>query len=445
MVRSSSNAASASAQAAQSTPSANIPTSKKIGDFDMVYVKGGTFTMGATAEQGSDAQSDEKPTHSVTVSDFYIGRYEVTQAQWKAVMGSNPSYFKGDNLPVEWVSWDDIQEFIKKLNAKTGKRFRLPTEAEWEYAARGGNKSKGYKYSGSNSVYDVAWYYSNSDNKTHPVGQKRPNELGIYDMSGNVFEWCQDWDGNYSSSSQTNPSGPSSGTFRVLRGGCWVDYSSYSRVSYRLSLTPGSRKNGSGFRLACSVEPQPAAPAQQPKPAATPAPVSKTYKVGDYYNVNGKEGVVFEVSADGRHGKIVSLKQSGALMWAAQSAEQSRTIGTDYKSDGTKNIAKIREISGWQSKFPAFKWCANLGSGWYLPSIEELKKLMLTKSIRDVVNRTLVSKGQSKMMGTKFWSSTEFYEQGVPNKRIFIINLEDECTDRTLKSSLAYVRAISKF
>ena len=445
VVRSSSNAASASAPAAQSTPSAITPTSKKIGDFDMVYVKGGTFTMGATAEQGSDAQSDEKPTHSVTVSDFYIGKYEVTQAQWKAVMGSNPSYFKGDNLPVEWVSWDDIQEFIKKLNAQTGKRFRLPTEAEWEYAARGGNQSKGYKYSGSNSVYDVAWYYSNSDNKTHPVGQKRPNELGIYDMSGNVFEWCQDWEGNYSSSSQTNPSGPSSGTCRVLRGGCWVDYSSYSRVSYRLSLTPGSRKNGSGFRLACSVEPQPAAPAQQPKPAATPAPVSKTYKVGDYYNVNGKEGVVFEVSADGRHGKIVSLKQSGALMWAAQSAEQSRTIGTDYKSDGTKNIAKIREISGWQSKFPAFKWCANLGSGWYLPSIEELKKLMLTKSIRDVVNRTLVSKGQSKMMGTKFWSSTEFYEQGVPNKRIFIINLEDECTDRTLKSSLAYVRAISKF
>ena len=451
VVGSSSNAASASAQTPQSTPSANTPTYKKIGNIDMVYVAGGTFTMGATAEQGSDAYSDEKPTHSVTVSDFYIGKYEVTQAQWKAIMGSSPSYFKGDNLPVEWVSWNDIQEFITKLNAQTGKKFRLPTEAEWEYAARGGNRSKGYKYSGSNSINDVAWYYSNSNNNTHPVGQKRPNELGVYDMSGNVFEWCQDWEGTYSSSSQTNPSGPSSGTYRVLRGGCWVDYSSYSRVSYRLRLSPDSRKNGSGFRLVCSVESQPAASAQQAKPATTPAAttaptqVNKVYKVGDYYNVNGKEGIVFEVSADGRHGKIVSLKQSGALQWASDSTEQSRTIATDYKSDGTKNLAKVREISGWQNKYPAFKWCTTLGSGWYLPSIDEIKKLLLTKSIRDVVNRTLVARGLQRISGTKYWSSTEFYEQGVPNKRIFIINLEYESTDRSLKSSQAYVRAVSKF
>ena len=225
-----------------------------IGNIEMVYVKGGTFTMGATAEQGSDAESDEKPTHSVTVSDFYIGKYEVTQAQWRAVMGSNPSKFTGDNNPVEKVSWDDIQEFIKKLNAQTGKKFRLPTEAEWEYAARGGNQSKGYKYSGSNSIGDVAWYDGNSGDKTRPVGQKRPNELGIYDMSGNVWEWCQDWYGAYSSSSQTNPTGPSSGSSRVLRGGSWYSYARNCRVSFRSSGIPDSRYYSYGFRLACLPE-----------------------------------------------------------------------------------------------------------------------------------------------------------------------------------------------
>ena len=230
--------------------------SSTIAGFEMVYVKGGTFTMGATAEQGSDAYDDEKPTHSVTLSDFYIGKYEVTQAQWKAVMGSNPSYFKGDNLPVENVSWNDIQEFIKKLNAQTGKRFRLPTEAEWEYAARGGNQSKGYKYSGSNSISEVAWYDGNSGDKTHPVGQKTPNELGIYDMSGNVWEWCQDWYSSsaYSSSSQTNPTGPSSGSSRVLRGGSWYYYARYCRVSNRSFSGPAGRNGSSGFRLACLSE-----------------------------------------------------------------------------------------------------------------------------------------------------------------------------------------------
>ena len=220
-----------------------------IGGFDMVFVKGGTFTMGATAEQGSDANSDEKPTHSVTVSDFYIGKYEVTQAQWRAVMGSNPSKSTGDNNPVEQVSWIDIQAFIKKLNTQTGKRFRLPTEAEWEYAARGGSKSKGYKYCGSNNIDDVAWYTSNSSSKTHPVGQKTPNELGIYDMSGNVYEWCQDWFGSYSSSPQTNPTGPSSGSFRVLRGGGWCNFAGRCRVSHRNNYVPDRGNYNYGFRL----------------------------------------------------------------------------------------------------------------------------------------------------------------------------------------------------
>ena len=241
---------------ATSQSSTSSSGSSTIAGFDMVYVKGGTFTMGATAEQGSDAYSNEKPTHSVTLSDYYIGKYEVTQAQWRAIMGSNPSNFKGDNLPVENVSWNDIQEFIKKLNAQTGKKFRLPTEAEWEYAARGGNQSKGYKYSGSNSISEVAWYDGNSGDKTHPVGQKTPNELGIYDMSGNVWEWCQDWYSSsaYSSSSQTNPTGPSSGSYRVLRGGSWGNYAGYCRVSYRRDDGPAYRSSYCGFRLACLSE-----------------------------------------------------------------------------------------------------------------------------------------------------------------------------------------------
>ncbi len=218
--------------------------------FEMVYVQGGTFQMGATAEQGSDAYDDEKPVHSVTLSDFHIGKYEVTQGLWKEVMGENPSYNKaGDNYPVEMVSWEDCQRFIEWLNSRTGLNFRLPTEAEWEYAARGGQKSRGYKYSGS--TYDlgsVAWYEGNSGNRTHPVGQKQANELGLYDMSGNVYEWCYDWYGRYSSSSQRNPSGPASGADRVLRGGSFILNAGLCRVSNRSRSDPGYR-NVNGLRL----------------------------------------------------------------------------------------------------------------------------------------------------------------------------------------------------
>jgi formylglycine-generating enzyme required for sulfatase activity len=218
----------------------------------MVFVAGGTFNMGCTSEQGSDCYNDEKPAHQVTVSDFFIGRCEVTQAHWKAVMGSNPSRFKGDNLPVENVSWDDIQEFIKKLNAQTGKNYRLPSEAEWEYAARGGTKSKGYKYSGSNNLAEVGWYYDNSGSTMHPVGTKQPNELGIYDMSGNVWEWCSDWYGTYSASAQQNPIGASSGSARVGRGGGWSGSARYCRVANRYNYSSGRRDGNLGFRLACS-------------------------------------------------------------------------------------------------------------------------------------------------------------------------------------------------
>lgn len=221
------------------------------GDMEMVFVQGGTFTMGCTSEQGSDCDADESPSHRVTVSDFYIGKYEVTQKQWKAVMGNNPSYHKGDNLPVESVSWLDIQKFVKRLNAQTGKHYRLPTEAEWEYASRGGNRSNGYKYSGSNVIGNVAWYDGNSGSETHPVGSKFPNELGLYDMSGNVYEWCSDWYGSYGSSAQSNPVGAANRSNRVLRSGSWDSNERICHVSFRYSYYPSRRYRSFGFRLVC--------------------------------------------------------------------------------------------------------------------------------------------------------------------------------------------------
>ena len=217
--------------------------------YNMVWVNGGTFRMGATSEQGSDVWNHEKPVHSVTLSGYYIGKTEVTQALWKAVMGSNPSEIKGDNLPVENVSWDDCQVFIRKLNSLTGQNFRLPTEAEWEFACRGGNNSRGYKYSGGNYIDNVAWYLDNSGDKTHPVATKLPNELGIYDMTGNVYEWCSDWFGPYSSGVQTNPKGPYDGLFRVYRGGCCYIYSGYCRSSFRTCRSPNLCGIYLGLRL----------------------------------------------------------------------------------------------------------------------------------------------------------------------------------------------------
>ena len=247
------------AQSPQQTPQQKIESKTFTVNgvsFDMMKVEAGTFTMGATPEM-EDACDDEKPAHQVTLTNnYYLGKTEVTQALWKAVMGSNPSYFKGDNKPVERVEWDDCQTFISKLNAATGKNFRLPTEAEWEFAARGGNNSKHYQYSGSDNIDDVAWYDDNSDDhieeETHDVATKQPNELGMYDMSGNVWEWCNDWYGDYSSSSQTNPTGPNSGSRRVFRGGCW-DYDARDcRSSYRSYFTSDFRFNFLGLRLALS-------------------------------------------------------------------------------------------------------------------------------------------------------------------------------------------------
>lgn len=214
--------------------------------FKMIAVKGGTFQMGS-----DDGYEWEKPVHQVTLSDYYIGETEVTQELWNAVMGSNPSYYTGNmQRPVEMVSWIDCQTFISKLNQLTGETFRLPTEAQWEYAARGGNKSKGYTYSGSNVIDDVAWYDDNSGEMTYPVKTKVPNELGIYDMSGNVWEWCSDWYGSYSSAAQTDPTGPSTGSARVMRGGSWGSDATYCRVASRGSSTPPLSYDFLGLRLA---------------------------------------------------------------------------------------------------------------------------------------------------------------------------------------------------
>ena len=215
--------------------------------FKMIRVEGGTFWMGSDEE---DAYDDEKPVHQVTLSTFSIGEAEVTQELWQAVMGTSPSHLKGPKHPVENVSWYDCQSFIRKLNSLMGRNFRLPTEAEWEYAARGGKKSKGYKYAGSNDIDEVAWYDDNSGSQTHDVATKRANELGLYDMSGNFWEWCQDWYSDYSSGSQTNPKGPSSGSRRVFRGGSWCSRARLCRVSYRYDCSPSGRSSSLGLRLA---------------------------------------------------------------------------------------------------------------------------------------------------------------------------------------------------
>ena len=209
-----------------------------------------------------DRSSDETQ-HQVTVSDFHIGKYEVTQALWKAVMDNNPSNFKGDELPVEEVSWNDVQEFLQKLNAKTGKTYRLPTEAEWEYACRAGTTTPfntGNNLTTSQANYDGNYPYNNNAegeyrNKTMPVGSFPPNTWGLYDMHGNVWEWCSDWYGaDYSNSNspQTNPAGPSSGSFRVFHGGSWYSYAQYCRAAYRSSDAPGRRTDIIGFRLCSS-------------------------------------------------------------------------------------------------------------------------------------------------------------------------------------------------
>jgi formylglycine-generating enzyme required for sulfatase activity len=213
---------------------------------DMVFVQGGTFSMG-----GQDGNTNnENPSHSISVKSFYISKYEVTQAQWQAVMGNNPSAINCDNCPVETISWNDAQEYCQKLSSLTGKAYRLPTEAEWEYAACGGSKSRRFTFSGSSNIESTGWYNENSGGRIHPVGQKSPNELGLYDMTGNIGEWCSDWyDRSYYASSPANaPEGPSTGTYRVIRGGSWDDKPGYCKITNRDFNEPNDRLGNIGFR-----------------------------------------------------------------------------------------------------------------------------------------------------------------------------------------------------
>lgn len=217
---------------------------------DMVKCEGGDFTMGGTEEQRKDAADDET-LQQVSLATFHIGRYEVTQLQWRTIMGHNPSLVKNDSLPVDNVSWDDCAEFIEKLNALSGRKFRLPTEAEWEYAARGGALTQGKRYSGSDDYLTVAWCRENSDDNPHPVGTLEPNELGLYDLSGNVWEWCADRYGKYDTEKQlTDPQGPEEGKNRVLRGGAYYTDRLALRTSARSADAPDNRQNGTGLRLA---------------------------------------------------------------------------------------------------------------------------------------------------------------------------------------------------
>ncbi len=219
--------------------------------FRMIPVTGGTFMMGGTLMDMAHSSDDEYPAHQVTLDSFMIGETEVTQELWTAVMGKNPSHYRNvDNLPVDHVSWYDCQEFLEKLNEMTGQAFRLPTEAEWEFAARGGNLSRGYKFSGSDIIDEVAWYEYNGDEQTHPVATMKPNELGLYDMTGNVWEWCQDRYGEYSEQPQLNPKGAEHGSERVMRGGGMGEYENDCRNSMRSSDSKYSDDNLVGLRLA---------------------------------------------------------------------------------------------------------------------------------------------------------------------------------------------------
>lgn len=232
---------------------------------DFVRVEGGTFMMGCQEGRDTDCEEGEKPTHEVTLSTFYIGKYEVTQAQWRVVMDSAPPGLDQpgcDKCPVERVGWNEIEQFLQKLNEQTGLDYRLPTEAEWEYAARGGHKSRGYLYSGSDDISEVAWDFENSlegyipgnYTRTHPVGGKKSNELGLFDMSGNVHEWCSSSYDDYPNSPRNNPQGNESSVFRVYRGGSWTNGPKYCRTTWRARFAKQLRFNSIGFRLALSTQ-----------------------------------------------------------------------------------------------------------------------------------------------------------------------------------------------
>jgi len=340
--------------------------------MEFVYVKGGTFIMGDTFSDGSDGYN----AHQVTVSDFCIGRYQVTQGEWQAVMGSNPSYFTdgGASCPVEQVSWDDVQVFISKLNQRSDKNYRLPTEAEWEYAARSGGKSE--RYSGGNDIDAVAWYNDNSGSRTHSVRQKLANGLGLNDMSGNVYEWVNDWYDSYSSASQTNPAGPLSGSARVFRGGCWGAGASIVRTSIRGHGTPDIRDDIIGFRLAAPVE----------------LLNSLTAEIAEIAEVSADAVSVTAADTGIAESLIYTDPQSG-LMWP----RNGNIAGVKMNWDDAMNWVKTLNYAGY--------------SDWRLPSIDELD---------DIPSEWLNNNGFNNVQAGWYWTGTE-NDSG----NAFIVGMED--------------------
>lgn len=240
---------SAFASLAQTTKDTILEFEVKGESFRMILVEGGTFMMGCTSTESFDCERDEKPAFSATLTDYYIGEFEVTQELWEAVMGKNPSEFKMKNHPVENVTWTDCNKFVKKLSRLTGKHFDLPTESQWEFAARGGIKSEGFRYCGSNNIGEVSWFEGNSNKQAHVVGTLKPNELGIYDMGGNVQEWCRDFYDSYTDTPKTNPKGPEKGFHRVYRGGAWYFNAWYCRPAYRRLNSPKYKFSYLGLRV----------------------------------------------------------------------------------------------------------------------------------------------------------------------------------------------------
>ena len=366
--------------------------------FTMKLVEGGTFQMGG---DDSDAVDDEKPVHLVTLSNYYMGETEVTQALWKAVMGEEPSrngeweekYGRGNNYPAYRVSWNDISEFIRKLNKKTKKNFRLPTEAEWEYAARGGQKSIGCKYSGSNTIDSVAWCLNNSDSRIHAVKTKSANALGLYDMSGNVYEWCQDWYGRYSNSPQNNPTGFSSGEGHVLRGGSWRSFPIYCRVSSRNSGDTNFMNISSGFRLALS---------ENESEGCNQSQNIQTQPIGK--NIEGASASVFSVSPTQK----VHFAQ-GNLQYQA-STQTWRFASNQWDMIGNANKDISSSYSGWidlfcwgtgndptkcsagNDDYPAFTdWGNSIGVGWRTLTKKEWVYVFNNRSTRSGIRYAMAT------------------------------------------------------
>ena len=329
--------------------------------FKMIKVEAGTFTMGATAEQ-TGAESDESPAHQVTLTkDYYMGETEVTQALWYAVMGQKPTadgdqwsskYGLGDNYPAYDISWNDCQEFITKLNQLTGLTFRLPTEAEWEYAARGGNKTTQTLYSGSNAIDDVAWY---SSSNAYIVAGKKANALGLYDMSGNVWEWCNDWYGSYSSGVQTDPTGPSSGSGRVLRGGSWNYYATSCRIANRKSSSVTSRNLNYGMRLVLG----------EPLPEPEPEPELEETKTVTANGVTFKMKLV----EAGTFTMGLTSEQSGANL--DESPAHQVTLTKDYYMGETEVTQALwYAVMGQKPTADGDQWSSKYGLGDNYPAYD---------------------------------------------------------------------------